>query len=59
MFCFDQKSLIKWIYSNDNLLEMIASSKISFDQTIRVAIRSRFSDVVRISKISQVNHYVK
>ena len=59
MFCFDQKSLIKWIYSNDNLLEMIASSKISFDQTIRVAIRSRFSDVVRISKISQGNHYVK
>ena len=53
---------MKWIYSNSYLFEMITSSNISFDQTVRVAIRSEFSDFVdfvRINKISPDNHYVK
>ena len=41
---------------------MITSGNISFNQTIRVAARSEFSDFVdfvRISEISQDNYYVK
>ena len=41
---------------------MINFSIISFDQTIEVSTRSRFSDFVdfvRISKICQDNHHIK
>ena len=53
---------MKQIYSDNYLVQMINSSIIRFDQTISVATQSGFSDFVdfvRISKISQDNHYVK
>ena len=53
---------MKLIYSNNYLFQMITSGNISFNQTIRVAARSEFSDFVdfvRISEISQDNYYVK
>ena len=44
------------------LLELISSSYIIFDETVKVPTRSGFGDFVvfvEISKISQDNHYIK